>query len=118
MLPWLFTVARNKHRNARRFGVFDYRRKEALAASTPFLPEQAEEAALARIQAERVNLAFARLPEAFREVLLLCSVEGMESPEAARVLGISPEAVRKRLSRARAELAQSLGMDVEAGGKP
>lgn len=42
-----------------------------------------------------------RLPEGFRVVLLLRDVEGFEAREAAQALDLSPEAVEKRLQRAR-----------------
>jgi RNA polymerase sigma-70 factor (ECF subfamily) len=57
--------------------------------------------------------AFPRLTEAHREVLLLCLVEGLDSEAAGRVLDCRPEAVRKRLSRARAELARLAGFPHE-----
>ena len=41
-------------------------------------------------------------------VLLLVGVEGLEGKQAADVLGIQPEALRQRLSRARAALAEAL----------
>ena len=52
--------------------------------------------------------AVAGLPEAHREVLLLSIVEGLPTGEVAKVLGLREDAVRKRLSRARAELARLL----------
>jgi RNA polymerase sigma factor (sigma-70 family) len=51
-----------------------------------------------------LEAALAALPLASREVLLLVGVEGLEQEEVARVLGISYEAVRQRLHRARAQL--------------
>jgi RNA polymerase sigma-70 factor (ECF subfamily) len=41
-------------------------------------------------------------------VLLLAGVEGLDSGQVAAVLGIRDDAARKRLSRARAELAARL----------
>ena len=70
-----------------------------------------DEAADARVRAERTAREFARLPAAHREVLLLCLLEGLETREVAGVLGIREQAVRKRLSRARQELARRLGID-------
>ena len=52
--------------------------------------------------------AFARLAPAHREVLLLAVVEGMETAQVGAVLGLKPDAVRQRISRARAELAAHL----------
>jgi RNA polymerase sigma factor (sigma-70 family) len=48
------------------------------------------------------------LPEACREVLTLHYFAGMSSSEMARVLGTSPAAIRKRLSRARKTLREEM----------
>lgn len=53
--------------------------------------------------------AFAALPPAHREVALLVGVEGMQPAEVAEILGLRADAVRQRLARARAQLAEALG---------
>jgi RNA polymerase sigma-70 factor (ECF subfamily) len=45
-----------------------------------------------------------RLPESYRTVLLLRDIEELDTEEAAQVLGISPNAVKIRLHRARQAL--------------
>ena len=40
-----------------------------------------------------------RLPEAYREIMMLRLVEGMTGPEIARVTGLKPESVRVNLCR-------------------
>jgi RNA polymerase sigma-70 factor (ECF subfamily) len=45
-----------------------------------------------------------RLPESYRTVLLLRDVEDLSTEEAARALGIGPDAVKMRLHRARPAL--------------
>jgi RNA polymerase sigma-70 factor, ECF subfamily len=109
LLPWLFTIARNKHKNglrcwARRVRVGQELRSLDRSAEVP-LDEQVH----SMREAERTRMAFARLPEAHREVLLLCLVEGLDTPTVARALACSEAVVRKRLSRARHELARSCG---------
>lgn len=47
----------------------------------------------------------AALGEKDREALLLTAWDGLSTEDAAAVLGISPAAVRKRMSRARAAIA-------------
>ena len=49
------------------------------------------------------------MPAIYREALLLVAIEGMKPGEAAAVCGITPEAMRQRLSRARALVAQLAG---------
>jgi RNA polymerase sigma-70 factor (ECF subfamily) len=72
-------------------------------------PRHGDEALAAGLDLARASAAITRLPETFREVLVLCALEELSSEDAAAILAISPEAVRKRLSRARAELATVLG---------
>jgi RNA polymerase sigma factor (sigma-70 family) len=52
--------------------------------------------------------ALADLPESYRTVLVLRDVEEMTAPEAAAVLGLSVEATKSRLHRARAMLRERL----------
>jgi len=109
LLPWLLTIARNKHRNGFRFEAYETRRLTGFfqenAAAEPSPEGQVE----ARARVRRLGLAFHQLPEPYREVLLLKAVEGLDAPEIGRVLGLRDDAVRKRLSRARGELAQRMG---------
>jgi RNA polymerase sigma-70 factor (ECF subfamily) len=111
--PWLFTVARNlfaswcRHRAVDESRILDFALSwpNALPCESPF--EQA-----ARSETERrLEAALARLPARDREVLLLVAGEDLSPAEAAAALGLSPEAVRKRLQRARERLA--VGMEEE-----
>jgi RNA polymerase sigma-70 factor (ECF subfamily) len=63
-----------------------------------------------RRRAARVEVIFASLPEVYREVLLLVLVDGLSTEAVARILGLREDATRKRLSRARAELAKRLDL--------
>lgn len=110
-LPWLYTIARNKQRNALRLRLFDERRGAASAAEPPPPAATPDEETDLRARARAVAAAFDRLAEAHREVLLLCAVQGLDAPAAAAVLDIREDAVRKRLSRARAELRRLAGFD-------
>ncbi|MBQ8508347.1 MAG: RNA polymerase sigma factor [Clostridia bacterium] len=56
-----------------------------------------------------VFAAVAQLKPAYAEAVLLCWGEGMNGAQAAKVLGISHAALRKRLSRAGEELRKILG---------
>jgi len=105
---WLFTVATNALRSQQRWRVVDLEKvRQAL-----FVPK-AEQAtpfeALASTQAHRVlERGLAALSSSDREVMLLVGVEGLTPTEAAEVLGLRPETLRQRLSRARARLASQL----------
>ena len=63
---------------------------------------------IARDGRERLVAAVRHLPLAQRQVALL-TLEGFTAPEVGAVLGISDNAVRVRLSRARAALLQTMG---------
>ena len=64
-------------------------------------PDELLAAAHAREVLER---ALAALAPDDRELLLLVAVEGLRPQDAAEVLGVRPEALRKRLERARGRL--------------
>jgi RNA polymerase sigma-70 factor (ECF subfamily) len=108
--PWLYTVARNLFISYRRWAILDADRLRELGlwpgggseTATPF-----EHFAGSETQ-RRLERALARLPLEHREVLLLVAVEQLEPVDAARVLGIKPEALRQRLSRARGILKKEL----------
>jgi RNA polymerase sigma-70 factor, ECF subfamily len=118
LLPWLFTVARNKHRNGLRASAHEAQRRRELGLVGGDGPAAPDEAAHALRQAHALQRAFSRLPDAHREVLLLCVVEGLDATDAAQALACSEAAVRKRLSRARAELARLAGRDAGERGDP
>jgi len=103
---WLFTVARNAYQShARSLGV-----KARIDRSLSWLPETSgaragPESALALLELER---ALASLSTPDRELLLLVGVEGLSYAEMGMVLGVDSVTARKRVSRARARLAQAL----------
>jgi len=57
---------------------------------------------------ESLREALDSLPETYREVLTLYYFVGMDSVEIAKALGISPTAIRQRLSRAREQLKEEM----------
>lgn len=67
-----------------------------------------EEIVMSRVMDEEVAKALQNLPEPFREVVILCDLEGFSYAETAKALGIPIGTVRSRLSRAREMLRQTL----------
>ena len=55
-----------------------------------------------------IALAVMRLPQKLKEAALLCWYQEMNYTDAARVLGITPQAVSSRMDRARKKLRQLL----------
>jgi len=68
----------------------------------------AEEAVVAREQAEALHGEIERLPDAFRLPVVLCYLEGLTVHEAARRLRWSHGTVRSRMARAREKLRRRL----------
>lgn len=115
---WLFTVARNLHVSYCRSRLLEDARAASLiglwpsrsAGPSPFEAAEASEAQ------RRIATALAALPVTYREALLLTAVEGLRPSEAAEICGLTAEAMRQRLSRARALLASRL-TDAQAPGR-
>ncbi|MEH1029046.1 RNA polymerase sigma factor [Micromonospora profundi] len=107
--PWLYGVARrvlaNHHRSGLRRGRLGDRLRQRLRAVIVADPGNEVPERLT------VRAALARLSDQDRELLMLTFWEGLEPREAAEVLGISPAAVRTRLSRARGRLRHLVGDD-------
>lgn len=109
--PWLLTIARNRGRDALRARrprgwdpeVAGGEPEDVVAPGRPSgaAAEDAEEAA-------RALTAIRRLPEAYRETLVLRLVEGMSGPEIAARTGRSHGAVRVNLSRGMKLLREAL----------
>jgi RNA polymerase sigma-70 factor (ECF subfamily) len=112
LAPWLFTVARNLYWSYRRTSLLEQMREPDLLSlwpSPPPWPSPFELAAIRELE-RRVEVALSHLSPQHREVLLLVAHEGLTPGEAAVVCGVSPEALRQRLSRARAALAKILAL--------
>jgi RNA polymerase sigma-70 factor (ECF subfamily) len=63
-----------------------------------------EELAVAADEGRRVTSGLARLPQAFREAVVLRDIEGLSYEEIAEVLGVRIGTVRSRIARGRDQL--------------
>ncbi|MGH9309186.1 MAG: RNA polymerase sigma factor [Vicinamibacterales bacterium] len=104
---WLFSVARNLYWSARRTAVAHTAAESWLWPEPQGWPSPFELAAAGELE-RSIERALAALPPKHREVLLLVGIEGLAPAEAANICGISAEALRQRLSRARAALSERL----------
>jgi RNA polymerase sigma-70 factor (ECF subfamily) len=104
-VPWLSTLARRIATDQYRSGRSRFERpmEDPPAPSTP--PELTAEG-LAVLE------ALSRLPETYRETLLLRLVEGLSGREIARVTGLTEGSVRVNLSRG----MRRLRAELEGGG--
>ena len=96
---WLFGIARRVLLEASRAGLFERSPELHEVASTG---EDVE----ARMDLER---ALASLAVIDREALVMVDMLGFEPIDAAGVIGVTPEAMRVRLHRARGRLREAYG---------
>jgi len=108
--PLLFKIARNLHISYCRSRAIEDQHAPGMIGLWPSgSPGPSPfEATVARETGERLDEALASLPAMYREALLLVGVEALKPADAAAICGISPEAMRQRISRARAMLARRL----------
>jgi len=107
LAPWLFTVARHLYISHQRTRAFEDSQTAGLLGLWPSGLVHAspfEETAASETE-RRIEAALNSLPAMYREVLLLVGVEGFRPIDAAAICGVTAEAFRQRLSRARAMLA-------------
>ena len=114
--PWLFTVARNLHVSYVRSRLIEDATTAGLMTLWPVSIDRTSpfEATAANELERRLERALASLPRASREVLLLIGVAGLDHADAADVCGITPDALRQRLRRARTMLAKALEAESRA----
>ena len=109
---WLFTVARRQLSRYFRRGRVEHRALQRLGIRVPALHEDDvaaidDRAGLGELRAA-LGVELARLSVEQREALRLRVVEERSYAEAARVLGVSEQAVRARVSRGLRSLAGAL----------
>ncbi|HYE87846.1 MAG TPA: RNA polymerase sigma factor [Vicinamibacterales bacterium] len=118
LATYLFAIARNvcRHRlrKEQRFVSLDRPEDRASSGSDPVASMVAAETVT------RVRLFIRALPSRYREVLILCDLQGLSYLEAARILNAPVGTVRSRLHRARQRLGERLaatGEHLQAGTK-
>ena len=122
---WLYTIARSFCIKQRRTSKFAPEKQRSL--DTDVGPEAArladpaknpEEVLVGKQVEHALEQAIGALEPMYREVLLLRDVEGLTAPEVAEVLGVSSQAVKSRLHRARlsvrAHVAPLLGIPTDS----
>lgn len=126
---WLYTIARSFCIKKRRKSIYAPEQEHSLDSDVPVeaarLADSAQspDEAIAGKQLEQaLEQAIGALDPIYREVLLLRDVEGLTASEVAEVLGVTSQAVKSRLHRARlavrARVAPLLGVPVEVPAAP
>lgn len=111
MRAWLFTILRNTFRSEwRRSGREVSGMEEAVLAD----PEVSRDGPDAAMHID-IMAALDALPEAQREALLLVAVLKHSHEEAAALCGVRPATMKSRLSRARRQMADRLGLPRPGG---
>ena len=108
--PWLFTVARNLYVSYCRSRLLEDSHLGGFIGLWPCgsPPPSPFESTAATETERRIEAALAALPLRYREALLLVAAHGLSPAEASEVIGISAEAMRQRVCRARTLLARRL----------
>ena len=121
-LTWLLTIGRNealarRRRRARLVAVGELPHEESepmesVPVRTP------EERAASHEMVALVEAALDRLPDDYRQVFALRVLDSLDTAETAAVLGVSEDAVKQRLHRARAllqgEIEARVGVALES----
>jgi len=112
---WLYTIARRFCIKKRHRSKFAPAREESLDAPETDVGQHLadpgpnpEQTAANQELAAALTQAIHALDPAHREVLVLRDVEGLPAPEVAAILGISVDAVKSRLHRARVAIREQL----------
>ena len=108
---WLFVIMRNAwlniarhNQNERRVFEFDADEQPAGAANDPHVVY------LRKLERELVRAAIEKLPDAYREIVVLRDLEGFSYQEIATVLSCPAGTVMSRLGRAREKLREALSV--------
>jgi RNA polymerase sigma-70 factor, ECF subfamily len=115
---WAFVLARSACARRRRGKKNQPGEGDDVLATRPSEGPGPEDQAASTETKAIVGRALDRLSDEHREVLLLRDAEGFTAPEAALVLGISVDALKSRLHRARTALREALRPVLETGAAP
>lgn len=115
---WVFMLTRSACTRRRR-GLKNKPRETVDELETVLKSDDSPEASASDRQLARyLEQALSELPEDYREVILLRDVESLTAPEAAETLGISVDALKSRLHRARQALRLALKPALEPQALP
>jgi len=101
LASWMFQIVRNECIRRSRLALNRSARSDQVEPS-------AEDAALARLEIERIVNAVAGLPAEQRTVLVLRDIRGFSTAATAQALGLSRSATKSRLHRGREALRLAL----------
>ena len=105
VLPWILAIARRSFLDERRSAQV---RTEDLSPDGALPEQQPEERPLPAELSDALEVALYRLPETYREAIVLTKITGLSVAEAASVLGATETAVKLRVHRGYNQLRKEL----------
>ena len=105
VLPWILAIARRSFLDERRSAQV---RTEDLSPDGTLPEPKLEERALPTEVSDALELALDRLPDPYREAIVLTKITGLSVAEAATVLGATETAVKLRVHRGYNQLRKEL----------
>lgn len=102
-MPWLIVTARNITKQVRHK---EASAGEIVARLTDLIQTSSPSAEITALRRTEITESLACLDELSREALLLTTWDGLSGVDAARVLGITPGAIRVRVHRARTAMKE------------
>lgn len=105
ILPWILSIARRSFLDERRSANV---RTEDLSPDGSLPERQQEERPLPAELSDALEVAIGRLPETYREAIVLTKITGLSVAEAASVLGATETAVKLRVHRGYNQLRKEL----------
>lgn len=118
LASWVFMLARTACARRRRGVKNRPHLPEEAAGERPAQEDSPEDAAGQAQLRAALERALSALSDEHREVLLLRDLEGLSASEVADSLGISVDAVKSRLHRARASLRNAIDAELERHAPP
>jgi len=110
---WLFVIMRNAWFNVMRHNhngrrIFDFETEEPDSGTANDTTSNPHVVYLRKLEREQVRDAIEKLPDAYREIVVLRDIEGFSYQEIATVLNCPAGTVMSRLGRAREKLREAL----------
>ena len=110
---WLFVIMRNAWLNAIRHKhngrrIFEFETDEPASGVANDTTSNPHLVYLRKLECEQVRTAIEKLPDAYREIVVLRDIEGFSYQEIATVLNCPAGTVMSRLGRAREKLREVL----------
>lgn len=103
---WLITILRNTYFTAYRKQSREVQDTDGFYAEQRMIEGDQE----IKLDVQDMQKALSKLPAEYREILLLVGIAEVSYEEAAQICGVPMGTIKSRLNRARAKLAENLGL--------